>query len=199
MVGTMQANPEVTVNLDLSDRIVDIVNRRHRLRDSHRRTRRFVDGERASGEMRRMVVASPAYLVEHGVPKPADLAGTAAFARPAARLAVPGDPASWGNRHLEGERSLRVQRRCRAARSGRWPVAAGLALAGEVGSISRKGRWCRCSTRIRRRRSASMPCFRSRRHLPLRVRLFIDLLKETYGQAGILGTDMGAAVKPGKE
>jgi DNA-binding transcriptional LysR family regulator len=34
----------------------------------------------------------------------------------------------------------------------------------------------------RRRRWVFTLCFPQRRHLPLRVRLFIDLLKETYGR-----------------
>jgi DNA-binding transcriptional LysR family regulator len=71
----MQANPEVTVSLDLSDRLVDLLNENI---DCAIRIGELTDSSLVSvrlGEMRRMVVASPAYLVAHGVPRgPADLA-----------------------------------------------------------------------------------------------------------------------------
>jgi DNA-binding transcriptional LysR family regulator len=71
----MAANPEVTVSLDLSDRIVDLINEGI---DCAIRIGELTDSSLVSvrlGEMRRMVVASPAYLVANGVPKtPADLA-----------------------------------------------------------------------------------------------------------------------------
>ncbi|MFZ4536396.1 LysR family transcriptional regulator [Propionivibrio sp.] len=71
----MAANREVSVDLDLSDRLVDLLNegidfsvRIGELSDSS------LIGVRL-GEMRRMVVAAPAYLVAHGIPLvPADLA-----------------------------------------------------------------------------------------------------------------------------
>ena len=71
----MQANPEVRVNLNLSDRLVDLINENI---DCAIRIGELTDSSLVSvrlGEMRRMVVASPAYLVEHGVPRtPDDLA-----------------------------------------------------------------------------------------------------------------------------
>ena len=70
----MLANPEVRVNLNLSDRLVDLVNENI---DCAIRIGELTDSSLISvrlGEMRRMVVASPAYLVAHGVPRePADL------------------------------------------------------------------------------------------------------------------------------
>ena len=62
----MQANPEVRVNLNLSDRLVDLINENI---DCAIRIGELTDSSLVSvrlGEMRRMVVASPAYLVEHG-------------------------------------------------------------------------------------------------------------------------------------
>jgi DNA-binding transcriptional LysR family regulator len=90
----MQANPEVTVNLDLSDRLVDLLNENI---DCAIRIGELTDSSLISvrlGEMRRMVVASPAYLVAHGVPRePADLARTQLpVARPAARLGLSQSP-----------------------------------------------------------------------------------------------------------
>ena len=70
----MLANPEVRVNLNLSDRLVDLVNENI---DCAIRIGELTDSSLISvrlGEMRRMVVASPAYLVAHGVPRePVDL------------------------------------------------------------------------------------------------------------------------------
>jgi DNA-binding transcriptional LysR family regulator len=75
----MQANPEVRVNLNLSDRLVDLINENI---DCAIRIGEMTDSSLISvrlGEMRRMVVASPAYLVAHGVPRaPEDLAGITA-------------------------------------------------------------------------------------------------------------------------
>src|SRR5574343_1708125 len=68
----MKANPEVRVNLNLSDRLVDLVNENI---DCAVRIGDMTDSSLVSvrlGEMRRMVVASPAYLVAHGVPRVPD-------------------------------------------------------------------------------------------------------------------------------
>src|SRR5574343_319274 len=69
-----RANPEVRVTLNLSDRLVDLINENI---DCAVRIGDMTDSSLVSvrlGEMRRMVVASPAYLVAHGVPRtPADL------------------------------------------------------------------------------------------------------------------------------
>lgn len=68
----MLANPDVTVNLNLSDRLVDLINENI---DCAIRIGDLTDSSLISvrlGEMRRMVIASPAYLVEHGVPRTPD-------------------------------------------------------------------------------------------------------------------------------
>lgn len=71
----MDANPGVTVRLDLTDRLVDLLNEGV---DCAVRIGDMADSSLASsklGEMRRVVVASPVYLARHGVPRtPADLA-----------------------------------------------------------------------------------------------------------------------------
>jgi DNA-binding transcriptional LysR family regulator len=71
----MPANPEVSVRLDLTDRLVDLLNEGV---DCAVRIGEMADSSLASsklGEMRRVVVASPAYLAEHGQPRtPADCA-----------------------------------------------------------------------------------------------------------------------------
>jgi DNA-binding transcriptional LysR family regulator len=127
----MLANPEVTVNLDLSDRLVDLLNENI---DCAIRIGELTDSSLVSvrlGEMRRMVVASPAYLVAHGVPRePADLAAHNCLSL--------GQQRGWvfrnrrHGRHDQGWRYLRMQRRCRSARMGAGRPRPGLALA--VGS-----------------------------------------------------------------
>src|SRR5664279_3352105 len=70
----MDENPGVSVSLDLTDRLVDLLNEGV---DCAVRIGELVDSSLVSrklGEMRRVVVASPAYLECHGKPlKPADL------------------------------------------------------------------------------------------------------------------------------
>lgn len=71
----LDANPEVTVNLDLSDRLVDLVNEGI---DCAVRVGELTDSSLVSirlAENPRVVVASPAYLDKHGTPRAlADLA-----------------------------------------------------------------------------------------------------------------------------
>lgn len=71
----MDANPDVSVRLDLTDRLVDL---RNEGVDCAIRIGELADSTLASsklGEMRRLVVASPAYLERHPAPRtPDDLA-----------------------------------------------------------------------------------------------------------------------------
>jgi hypothetical protein len=71
----LQAHPDVTVNLDLSDRLVDLVNEGI---DCAVRVGELSDSSLVSvklAENRRLVVASPDYLARHGAPQtPDDLA-----------------------------------------------------------------------------------------------------------------------------
>jgi DNA-binding transcriptional LysR family regulator len=128
----MLANPEVTVNLDLSDRLVDLLNENI---DCAIRIGELTDSSLVSvrlGEMRRMVVASPAYLVAHGVPRaPADLAAHNCLSL--------GQQRGWVFAILRAARSIRSRSAvpssattARCCTNGRWPGGPGLALA--VGS-----------------------------------------------------------------
>ncbi|HOG04593.1 MAG TPA: LysR family transcriptional regulator, partial [Accumulibacter sp.] len=71
----MLANPDITVRLDLTDRLVDLLNEGV---DCAVRIGEMADSSLASnklGEMHRVVVASPAYLAAHPTPRtPAELA-----------------------------------------------------------------------------------------------------------------------------
>lgn len=179
----MQGNPEVRVNLNLSDRLVDLVNENI---DCAIRIGEMTDSSLVSvrlGEMRRMVVASPAYLVEQGVPRePADLANHNCLSL--------GQQRGWTFRdpHSGDVKTLKV--------SGRFECNDGAvlhewALAGkgltwrslwEVGQDLKEGTLTSVLDAWQAPPIGIYAVFPQRRHLPLRVRLFIDLLKETYSR-----------------
>lgn len=180
----MQANPEVRVNLNLSDRLVDLINENI---DCAVRIGELTDSSLVSvrlGEMRRMVVASPAYLVEHGVPRtPDDLAGHNCLSL--------GQQRGWAFRNPEnGEvETIKVGGvfECNdGAVLHEWALAGrGLAWRSlwEVGRDLKEGRLTSVLDAWQAPPMGIYAVFPQRRHLPLRVRLFIDLLKENYGNA----------------
>ncbi len=181
----MQANPEVAVNLDLSDRLVDLINENI---DCAIRIGELTDSSLVSarlGEMRRMVVASPAYLVGHGVPHaPGDLARHNCLSL--------GQQRGWVFRHPEtGEiDTLKVggNFECNdGAVLHEWALAGrGLAWRSlwEVGRDLGEGRLTSVLDAWQAPPMGIHAVFPQRRHLPLRVRLFIDLLKENYSNPG---------------
>ena len=180
----MQQHPEVTVNLDLSDRLVDLINENI---DCAIRIGELTDSSLVSvrlGEMRRMVVASPAYLVAHGVPRtPDDLAGHNCLSL--------GQQRGWLFRHPDsGEtRTLKVggSFECNdGAVLHEWALAGrGLAWRSlwEVGRDLGEGRLTTVLDAWQAPPMGIYAVFPQRRHLPLRVRLFIDLLRDNYGRA----------------
>lgn len=179
----MQANPEVRVNLNLSDRLVDLINENI---DCAIRIGEMTDSSLISvrlGEMRRMVVASPAYLVAHGVPRaPEDLAAHNCLSL--------GQQRGWVFRHPEsGEmQTLKVggSFECNdGAVLHEWALAGrGLAWRSlwEVGGDLKEGRLTSVLDAWQAPPMGIYAVFPQRRHLPLRVRLFIDLLKENYSR-----------------
>ena len=182
LVGNfMQANPEVRVNLNLSDRLVDLINENI---DCAIRIGEMTDSSLISvrlGEMRRMVVASPAYLVAHGVPHlPADLARHNCLSL--------GQQRGWLFRNPDnGEvQTLKVggSFECNdGAVLHEWALAGrGLAWRSlwEVGLDLKEGRLTSVLDAWQVPPMGIYAVFPQRRHLPLRVRLFIDLLKENY-------------------
>ena len=179
----MLANPEVRVNLNLSDRLVDLVNENI---DCAIRIGELTDSSLISvrlGEMRRMVVASPAYLVAHGVPRePADLAAHECLSL--------GQQRGWVFRDPEGGQvdTIKVggSFECNdGAVLHEWALAGrGLAWRSlwEVGQDLKEGRLTSVLDAWQAPPMGIYAVFPQRRHLPLRVRLFIDLLKETYSR-----------------
>ena len=174
---------DVSITLDLSDRLVDLVNEGF---DCGIRLGALVDSNLVSvhlGEMQRVVVASPTYLEKRGIPQtPEDLAAHDCLAL--------GPQRGWAFRSGTGSkiRSIRVKGSMECndgvvlaewARSG-----AGLAWRSmwEVGEDLQAGRLVSVLNEWAAPPVGIYAVFPERRHLPLKVRAFIDLLKDAYAQ-----------------
>jgi DNA-binding transcriptional LysR family regulator len=179
----MRANPEVTVNLDLSDRLVDLINESI---DCAIRIGELTDSSLVSvrlGEMRRMVVASPAYLVEHGVPRaPDDLVRHNCLSLGQQRGWIFRNPGTGEVDTLKVGGNFECND---GAVLHEWALGGrGLAWRSlwEVGRDLKEGRLTSVLDAWQAPPMGIYAVFPQRRHLPLRVRLFIDLLKENYGR-----------------
>ncbi|QEL64219.1 transcriptional regulator, LysR family [Oryzomicrobium terrae] len=182
----LAGHSEVTANLDLSDRLVDVVNEGI---DCAIRIGELTDSSLVSvklGEMRRVVVASPVYLAARGAPAtPDDLAGHDCLSL--------GPQRGWLFADLE-RASERPGATLTVKVSGRFECNDGAvlhewALAGhglawrslwEVGGDLAAGRLRTVLDDYAAPPMGIYAVFPQRRHLPLRVRLFIDYLKNTY-------------------
>lgn len=183
----MAAHPEVSLSLNLSDRVVDIVNegfdcavRVGDLPDSSLVSLRLADN-------RRLCVATPAYLQRAGTPRhPGDLVrheclalssdasqsrgwaflvdGEVVHLRPSGRL----DCSDGQVLHDWCLRGLGIAWR------STWEVEREVA-SGELVSVLDD---------FAAPPNGIYAVFAQRKHLPLRVRLWIDFLKHTYGQPG---------------
>jgi DNA-binding transcriptional LysR family regulator len=176
-------NPEVNANLDLSDRMVDLVNENV---DCAVRIGELADSSLVSvrlGEMRRVVVASPDYLARRGVPAaPTFLAGHDCLSL--------GQQRGWVFREAEGSAKTTTVKVGGVLECNDGAVLHDWALAGrglawrsmwEVGEDLRAGRLVSVLDDWAAPPVGIYAVFPQRRHLPLRVRLFVDLLKASYG------------------
>lgn len=188
----LDANPEVTVHLDLSDRVVDVVNEGI---DCAVRIGALADSTLVSlklGEMRRLVVASPAYLARHGTP------GTVEDLQRHACLSL-GQQRGWGFEVAGEPISMRVSGplECNdGAVLHEWALAGkGLAWRSlwEVGADLAAGRLVSVLDGFAAPPVGIYAVFPQRRYLALRVRLFIDLLKNSYGTPDYWSGAGGAA------
>ena len=181
----MAANREVSVDLDLSDRLVDLLNegidfavRIGELGDSSLVSLRL-------GEMRRMVVAAPAYLVAHGAPHvPADLVQHNCLSLGQQRGWVFRDPQTDALETLKVSGDFSCND---GAVLHEWAIdGRGLAWRSlwEVGRDLQEGRLVSVLDAWQAPAMGIYAIFPQRRHLPLRVRLLIDLLKEEYSRPG---------------
>ncbi len=172
----LDAHPAVQVALTLSDRYLDLIEegldlalRIGRLPDSGLVARRV-------GQVRRVLVASPAYLGKRGTPRtPADLADHDLIYT----AARPG-PVEWRFRQAGREHALRLVPRLSvnqidaalfAAREGRGVASA---LSYQVADDLASGQLARLLAGYELPSLAVQLVVPSTRHLPARVRLFLD-------------------------
>jgi len=178
----LDANPEVTLNLDLSDRLVDLVNEGI---DCAIRIGELSDSSLVSirlAENRRAVVASPDYLTRHGTPrKLADLSHHNCLSL--------GQQRGWMFREKDEIVSIKVSGllECNdGAVLHEWALAGrGLAWRSmwEVGEDLQRGALVSVLEEYAAPPTGIFAVFPQRKYLPLRVRLLIDHLKHTYGNA----------------
>ena len=178
----IEGNPDVTVRLDLSDRLVDLVDENV---DCAIRIGDLADSSLISirlGEMQRVLVASPGYIAKFGAPAaPSALVEHNCLSLRQQR--------GWTLR-VEGE--VRVVKVSGSLECNDGAVLHDWALAGkglawrslwEVGGDLKEGRLASVLDAWQAAPMGIYAVFPQRRYLPLRVRLFIDLLKETYARA----------------
>ncbi|HEX4855303.1 MAG TPA: LysR family transcriptional regulator [Limnobacter sp.] len=185
----VRRHPEVSVSLDLSDRVVDLLNenidcavRIGVLADSSLVGVKLADNQR-------VVVATPAYLERHGTPqKPQDLHRFNCL-----NLASSGAPGGW----LFSQNGEPLQIRVRGNLSCNdgsaildWVLDdGGLAWRSkwEVQQHLEAGRLVTVLDEFMAPPNAIYAVFPQRRHLPLRVRLWIDFLKHCYAEHAYWG------------
>jgi len=177
----MAANPDVSVALDLTDRIVDLLNEAV---DCAVRIGEMLDSSLVSsklGEMRRVIVASPAYIERCGAPhSPDDLAEHNCLSL--------GQQRGWVLRSAPGADAVNVKVsgdfECNdGAVLHAWALAGkGLAWRSlwEVGDDLATGRLVSVLDEFAAPPMGIYAVFPQRRHLPLRVRLFVDQLKTAF-------------------
>jgi DNA-binding transcriptional LysR family regulator len=186
---------ELSVNLNLSDRVVDVIGegvdvaiRIASLTDSNLVGVKLADNQR-------VVVASPAYLKRHGTPQSlADLAKHSCLA-----ISSEGSQRGWTFRDHGKIVTLRVGGNmvCNdGAVLHDWAVAGkGLAWRSmwEVAAQIEAGRLCTVLDDYAAPGNDIYAVFAQRRHLPLRIRAFVDFLRHAYAQPDYWRNDLAAA------
>jgi DNA-binding transcriptional LysR family regulator len=175
---------EVTINLNLNDRVVDVVGegvdvaiRIATMSDSSLVGVKLVDNQR-------VLVASPAYLKRNGTPQAlADLARHNCLA-----ISSEGSQRGWTFREHGKNLTLKVAGNmvCNdGAVLHEWALAGkGLAWRSmwEVGGDIEAGRLRTVLDQFAAPGNDIFAVFAQRRHLPLRIRAFVDFLRHTYVQ-----------------
>lgn len=179
----LDAHAEVSAHLDLTDRLVDLVNENV---DCAVRIGELADSSLVGvrlGEMRRVVVGSPAYFARHGVPP----APTSLVEHNCLSL---GPQRGWSFR-IDGETKVVKVSGSLECNDGavlhEWALAGkGLAWRSwwEVGADLVAGRLVSILDDYAAPSVGIHAVFPQRRQLPLRVRLFIDLLRQSYSDPG---------------
>lgn len=175
--------PEVSVSLDLTDRLVDLIEERYdcAIRIGDLDDSQFIGLRLADNQ--RVVVAAPHYLERYGSPRtPDDLARHNCLS-----FGSQGNQArGWLLRHEGAVRAIRVKGTLACSDGSvlhQWTLA-GLGLAWrslwEVREDLEAGRLVSVLDDFAAPPNGIFAMLPERKHLPLRVRLFIDLLKDRY-------------------
>jgi DNA-binding transcriptional LysR family regulator len=186
---------ELAVNLNLSDRVVDVIGegvdvaiRIASLTDSN-----LVGVKLAANQ--RVVVASPAYLKRHGTPLSlGDLAKHSCLA-----ISSEGSQRGWTFQDNGKIVTLRVGGNmvCNdGAVLHDWALAGkGMAWRSmwEVAAQIEAGRLCTVLDQFEAPGNDIYAVFAQRRHLPLRIRAFVDFLRRAYAQPDYWRSDLAAA------
>lgn len=180
----LDQHPELTVSLDLSDRIVDLANENI---DCAIRVGELTDSRLVRvrlAENRRVVVASPAYLARRGEPRHPD----ELVQHDGLSLGETGGQARGWSFIVDGElRSVRPRGRfdCNdGAVLHEWALGGrGLAWRSmwEVGDDLAAGRLLEVLHAYAAPPNGIYALFVERRHLPVRTRLFVEFLKARFG------------------
>ena len=185
-------HPDVTISLNLSDRVVDIAGEGY---DCAVRVGDMPDSSLVSVRMadnRRLCVATPAYLARHGTPQtPADLARFHC-------LALSSDASQTrGWAFKTGADDVAYLKPAGPLDCSDGQVLHDWCLAGygiawrstwEVESEIAAGKLVAVLEDYAAPPNGIYAVFPQRKHLPLRVRLWIDFLKESYGSPGFWKT-----------
>ncbi|WP_028080821.1 LysR family transcriptional regulator [Solimonas soli] len=182
----LEQHPDVDVSLDLSDRISDLANENI---DCAIRVGELTDSRLVRvhlADNRRVVVASPAYLKRRGTPKHPDEISQ----HDCLSLGDTGGQARGWSFVVAGElRSIKPHGRfdCNdGAVLHEWALAGrGLAWRSmwEVGDDLAAGRLVEVLHDYAAPPNGIYALFLERRHLPLRTRLFVEFLKQRFGDA----------------
>ena len=183
-----ELHPEVTISLNLSDRVVDIAGEAY---DCAVRVGDMPDSSLVSVRMadnRRLCVATPAYLKRHGTPQtPADLSRFHCLTLSSDASQTRG----WAFKHSDGEVIYLKPAGPLDCSDGQvlhdWCLAGyGIAWRStwEVESEIAAGQLVAVLEDYAAPPNGIYAVFPQRKHLPLRVRLWIDFLKECYGSPG---------------
>jgi DNA-binding transcriptional LysR family regulator len=180
----LAGHPDVSLSLNLSDRIVDIVNESY---DCAVRVGDLPDSSLVSvrlADNRRLCVATPQYLERHGVPQhPSELARHQGLALSSEASQTRG----WAF-VVDGELQYVKPRGRVDCSDGQvlhdWCLE-GLGIAWrstwEVAEHVREGRLVSVLDRYAAPPNGIYAVFPHARHMPLRVRVWIDFLKQAYG------------------
>ncbi|CAN5312211.1 LysR family transcriptional regulator [soil metagenome] len=196
----MQKHPEVELDVELIDRVVDMVDEGYDLAIRISRTGSTAHAARKLAASHNIVCASPAYLRRHGRPKtPADLAAHACIGY---THAATGD--DW---HLFDEHGLEhVARVACVMHTSNGDTARAAAVAGAgviwqptflIGDDLRAGRLVPLLPGYRMADIDVLAVYPSRRHLSAKVRVMIDFLAEAF--AGVPPWDREGPVAAAKK